>query len=354
MALTFNYKTSPAEIVFGSNAISKLPDAASGLGCSKLLVLATDQQKSTAEVVAQSLGNLCAGVHAKAVMHTPVDVTEAALTVVKELHVDGLLSIGGGSTIGLGKAIAYRTDLPQIVLPTTYAGSEVTSILGQTENGKKTTLRSPKVLPEVVFYDAQMTHSLPVKMSITSGINAIAHAIEALYAQDKNPVSTMMAVEGAVALIDALPRIAIDQNDSNAREKAFYGSWLCGTVLGNVGMALHHKLCHTLGGLFDLPHAETHTVVLPHAVSYNALAVPELLAPLQDALQTNDPGKGLYDFAKRLGAPTSLREIGMPEDGIDLATDQAMANPYWNPRELKSTEIRQLISDAYFGNPPSR
>jgi len=237
-----------------------------------------------------------------------------------------------------------RTDLPQIVVPTTYAGSEVTPILGQTENGAKTTLRSPKVLPEVVIYDPQMTHSLPTAMSITSGINAIAHAIEALYAQDKNPVSTLMAVEGATALIDSLPLIAKNQHDAPAREKAFYGSWLCGAVLGNVGMALHHKLCHTLGGMFDLPHAQTHTVVLPHAVAYNAKQVPELLMPIAST--------GLFEFAQKLGAPLSLRELGMPEHGIDLAAEQAMANPYWNPRQLEHQEIRQLISHAYYGNSP--
>ncbi len=352
MNLAFNYQTSPARIMFGPDGISKVSFAADELGCERLLVLSTKQQNKTATEIAETLGSLCAGVHASAVMHTPVSVTEDAVEVVTKLQVDGLLSIGGGSTIGLGKAIALRTDLPQIVIPTTYAGSEVTPILGQTENGNKTTLRSAKVLPEVVIYDPKMTYSLPKAMSITSGINAIAHAIEALYAQDKNPVSTMMAVDGATALIDALPRIAIDQHDAQAREKALYGSWLCGTVLGNVGMALHHKLCHTLGGMFDLPHAETHTVLLPHAVTYNEKQVPEALMPVANALNANSAGTGLFEFSQKLKAPTSLRELGMPEHGIDLAARQAMANPYWNPRELEHDAIRQLISNAYHGLSP--
>jgi len=353
MALEFNYRSSPAEIIFSADAVSALPAVANGLGCNRLLVLATEHQKNVAEEVAQSLESLSVGVYAKAVMHTPVDVTTHAMEAVCEHQADGLLAIGGGSTIGLGKAIAYRTDLPQIVIPTTYAGSEVTPILGQTENGTKLTLRSPKVLPEVVIYDAQMTYSLPISMSITSGINAIAHAIEALYAKDKNPISTMMALEGATALVEALPLIANDQYNCAAREKALYGSWLCGTVLGSVGMALHHKLCHTLGGLFNLPHAETHAVVLPHAVAYNTRENAELLKPIQNVLHIGELGAGLFRFAKDLGAPTSLRELGMPEGGIGSATKQAMLNPYWNPRELKTTEIRQLISDAYFGNPPA-
>jgi len=353
MNLAFNYQTSPAQVMFGPDGVSKVSEAAGNLGCERLLLLSTEQQSSTALKVAESVGDLCAGVHAHAVMHTPVNVTEEAMKVVTDLRVDGLLSVGGGSTIGLGKAIALRTDLPQIVLPTTYAGSEVTPILGQTENGVKTTLRSSKVLPEVVIYDPEMTYSLPTAMSITSGINAIAHAIEALYAQDKNPVSTMMAEEGAIALIDALPLIAKDQFNAQAREKAFFGSWLCGTVLGNVGMALHHKLCHTLGGLFDLPHAETHTVVLPHAVAYNEAQVAKLLMPIAKALNANSAGAGLFAFAQQLQAPMSLRELGMPEHGIDQAAEQAMANPYWNPRQLEHNEIRQLISNAYHGNAPA-
>ncbi|MEM7303081.1 MAG: maleylacetate reductase [Pseudomonadota bacterium] len=352
MSLQFSYVTNPTHVFFGKGSASRAAEAADILGCKRLLVLATPQQKAMAEELACRLGDLCLGVYAKAKMHTPVKVTTAAMRVIEEQKVDGVVSLGGGSTIGLGKAIAYRTGLPQIAIPTTYAGSEVTPILGQTENNTKTTLRSSKVVPEVVIYDPTFTRSLPQAMSITSGINAIAHAVEALYAEDRNPVSSMMAAEGANALIDALPLIAKDGADDQAREKALYGCWLCGTVLGNVGMALHHKLCHTLGGLFNLPHAETHTVILPHATAYNYQSVPDQLAPLCAALDTDSPGEGLFKFARKLGAPTSLRELGMDEEGIDLATDQAMANPYWNPRRLDHREIRKLIENAYFGHRP--
>ena len=198
--------------------------------------------------------------------------------------VDCLVALGGGSTTGLGKAIAYRTDLPQIVIPTSYAGSEVTPILGQTQDGKKTTLKSSRVLPEVVLYDPELSRGLPVLMSVTSGINAVAHAAEALYAQDRNPISSLIAVEGIKALTNALPKIVENPSDMSARSAARYGTWLCGSVLGDVGMALHHKLCHTLGGAFGLPHAETHTVVLPHAIAFNTAEVPELLAPIGAAL----------------------------------------------------------------------
>ena len=185
------------------------------------------------------------------------------------------MALGGGSTIGLAKAIALRTDLPQIAIPTTYAGSEMTPILGETKDGRKTTQKSMKVLPEVVIYDVDLTMTLPAGLSGTSGINAIAHAVEALYAEDANPIISVLAEQSIAALGRALPQIAADPSDREARSDAQYGAFLAGACLGSVGMALHHKLCHTLGGTFDLPHSETHTIVLPHALAYNAPAVPK-------------------------------------------------------------------------------
>lgn len=354
MQPAFEYTGNPARIIFGEGSLARTGEMVSHLGCSRALVLSTPFQNSDAEQILAGLGETGVGIYSNATMHTPVNVTDEAMRMVADLKADCTIAIGGGSTTGLGKAIALRTDLPQIVIPTTYAGSEVTPILGQTEDGGKTTLKSDAVLPEVVIYDPALSKSLPVAMSVTSGINAIAHAAEALYARDRNPVSSLMAIEGARALIEALPIIANDPQNSDARSRALYGTWLCGTVLGNVGMALHHKLCHTLGGAFDLPHAETHAIVLPHAVAFNAMAVPELLEPIALALKCEKPGLGLFDFAQRLGAPTTLRELGMPEDGIDRAADLAMANAYWNPRPLERKYVRRLIEKAFFGEPPVR
>ncbi len=354
MQAEFEYAGSPARIIFGEGSLARTGEALHDLDCRRALVLSTPFQRADAELLSESLGNAAVGVFADAAMHTPVEVTEQAVQVAREWDADCTIALGGGSTTGLGKAIALRTDLPQIVIPTTYAGSEVTPILGQTENGRKTTLRSDAVLPEIVIYDPELSKSLPVGMSVTSGINAIAHAAEALYAQDRNPVSTLMAAEGARALIEALPVIVGDPHNAGARRQALYGTWLCGKVLGTVGMALHHKLCHTLGGAFDLPHAETHTVILPHAVAFNALDVPDLLAPLTQALKVDKPGLGLFEFARDLGAPTTLRELGMPEDGIDHAADLALAAPYWNPRPMERKFVRRLIEKAFFGEPPVR
>ncbi len=241
-----------------------------------------------------------------------------------------MVAIGGGSTIGLGKAIAYRNDAPQIVVATTYAGSEVTPILGQTENGQKTTVRGPGILPEVVIYDPELTLGLPVNISVSSGLNAMAHAVEGLYAQDRNPISSMMAVEGLRALKQALPQIVNAPGDIEPRSEALYGSWLCGTVLGAVGMALHHKLCHTLGGSFDLPHAETHAVILPHSAAYNAEAAADALEPATD-LFGGSLGGGLYDFAASIGAPLALRDLGMKEADLDPAAELAAQNPLLEP-----------------------
>ena len=286
-------------------------------------------------------------------MHTPVTVTDNALQQVSELAVDGLVAVGGGSTTGLAKAIALRTDLPQIVVPTTYAGSEITPILGETRDGSKVTQTSPKVLPEVVIYDVDLTLTLPASLSGTSGINAIAHAVEALYARDRNPIISLMAIEAIRSLFAALPKIVADPQNRDARADALYGAWLCGTCLGAVGMSLHHKLCHTLGGTFDLPHAETHTAVLPHALAYNAPAIPDVMARLNEALDTSDAAHALYDLAGRVGADRALKGLGMPESGIDVAADRALLNPYWNPRPLERGPIRDAIARAYAGQAPS-
>lgn len=347
----FVYTTAPARIVFGTGSSVGVAEEIRRLGLSRALVLSTPHQKGDAEALAAQLGQLAAGVFADAAMHTPVEVTKRAVEAYRAAGADCVVSLGGGSTTGLGKAIALRTDAPQIVIPTTYAGSEVTPILGQTENGVKTTLRGPEILPEVVIYDAELTLGLPVGISMTSGLNAMAHAAEVLYARDRNPIASMMAVEGLRAMIEALPGVRMAPQDTKARETALYGAWLCGTVLGAVGMSLHHKLCHTLGGSLDLPHAETHAVLLPHTIAYVEQAVPDQLAPLA-ALVGGRAGTGLYDFAARLGAPASLAALGVGEEHLDAMAELATANPYWCPRPVEKTAIRALLQRAFEGARP--
>ncbi|MBF2714109.1 iron-containing alcohol dehydrogenase [Agrobacterium vitis] len=352
MIRRFSYAGSPAQIVFGAGSRNSVAEWIGKAGCRRALVLSTPHQRADAEALAVEIGPLACGVFAGAVMHTPVDVTETAMKVAADMRADCVVSLGGGSTIGLGKAIAYRTDLPQIVVPTTYAGSEVTPILGQTEAGRKTTVRDAKILPEIVIYDPTMTYGLPVSLSVTSGLNAMAHAIEALYARDRNPISSLMALEGLSAFKRSLPVIAESPEDADARGDALYGAWLCGSVLGTVGMALHHKICHTLGGSFDLPHAETHAVMLPHTAAFNAAAAaPELAAAA--AIFGGSLGGGLWDFARAIGAPLSLKQFGLREEDLDRAAGIAVENPYWNPRPIDRDSIRQLLQDVWQGQRPA-
>ncbi len=262
-----------------------------------------------------------------AVMHTPVEVTEQALAVLREAAADCLVAVGGGSTTGLSKALALRTDLPQVILPTTYAGSEVTPVLGETRDGRKVTQSSAAILPETVVYDIAFTSTLRVGMSVTSGVNAMAHAVEALYSADANPVTDGQALEAISRIARALPRLADDPTDPGARADLLHAAWLAGTCLATVGMGLHHKLCHTLGGSFDLPHAETHTVVLPHAMAYNAAAAPDAMRRIAEALGTADAPSGVHDLIASLGGPTSLRDLGMPESDLAKAAELAAATP---------------------------
>lgn len=339
-------------VVFGAKKRQSIAEELRARNLSKALVLATPQQCDAALETAEHLGTLAAGVFCKAEMHTPVAVTEAAMEHVAETRADCVVAIGGGSTTGLGKAIAYRTDLPQIVIPTTYAGSECTPILGQTENGVKTTLNDPKVLPEVVIYDPELITTLPVSMTVTSALNAMAHAAEALYATDRTAQTTALAVDGLRAFIEGLPKVLENPMDLAAREATQQGAWACGTVLGQVGMALHHKLCHTLGGSFDLPHAETHAIVLPHAIAYNARAVATELQPICDLLGGANAGSALHAFAKAMNAPTALRDLGMKEEDLDRAADLATQKPYPNPQPVTREDIRALLQAAWAGDTP--
>jgi len=348
----FVARSAAVRVRFGLGVRRCVTEELNALGAKRALILSTPQQADMAEEFAGYCGDLAVGTFTNATMHTPVNVSEEATRIAGSLEADVVISVGGGSTIGLGKAIALRTDLPQIVVPTTYAGSEATPILGQTENGVKTTQSSPRIQPEVILYDPELVVTLPVKMTVTSALNAMAHAAEGLYARDRSPISSLMAVEGLRAFRDSLPDVLANSTDTAARGETLYGAWLCGTVLGQVGMALHHKLCHTLGGSFDLPHADTHAIVLPHAIAYNAQAVPELLAPVADLFGHENPGLGLHRFARDIGAPMALRDLGLQETDLDKAADLAASNPYWNPRPVERGAIRKLLQAAWAGEEP--
>jgi len=348
----FTYDALPMHVVFEAGALARLPDEAARLSLNRVLVVSTPGQQALGTRAADLLGARAVGLHAKARMHVPSAIAATAVRRAQTDNADGVVAVGGGSAIGLGKIIARDTGLPMLAIPTTYSGSEMTPIWGLTEDGIKTTGRDSKVLPKGVIYDPELTVGLPPGVTATSGMNAMAHAVEALYAVDANPITSTMAEQAIAALARGLPRVMESPANLDARSDALYGAWLAGAVLGTVGMALHHKLCHTLGGTFDLPHAGVHTVILPHAAAYNAAAAPEAMARIAAALGSRDAPGGLFDLASGLDAPMSLAVLGMKESDLDRAADLAVASPYPNPAPITRERIRTLLDDAFHGRRP--
>ena len=350
----FTYQALPMRVVFGAGAIHSLPAEIDQLGLGRTLVLCGPEQQRTGRAIVEALGERSVGLLAEARMHVPVELADRAGDRAREVGADGCVAVGGGSAIGLGKAIALAHGLPVIAVPTTYAGSEMTPVWGLTRNGQKSTGRDARVLPRSVIYDPELTLTLPVGLSVTSALNAVAHAVEALYAPDATPIISLLAEEGSRALIGALPALVRSGVDLDARRQAQYGAWLCGACLGATTMSLHHKLCHALGGTLDLPHASTHTVVLPHALAFNQPAVPQAVAALSRALDgAPDPARRLWDLAGDLGAPRSLRELGMAEADIGRITEQVIADPYANPVEVTADGVNRLLRAAWAGDPPT-
>jgi maleylacetate reductase len=339
-------------VLFGIGSIDTLADEVKQLGARRALVVSTPAERPFAEDASRRLGDVAAGLFTEAVMHHPIETVRAARERARELDADCYVTIGGGTTTGTGKAIALETGMPVIAVPTTYAGSEMTPIYGITEGGVKKTGRDRKVLPRTVIYDPMLTLSLPPHVSGPSGMNAMAHCVEGLYAFDGNPIVTLMAAEGIRALARSLPIVVKEPTNVEARSDALYGAWLAGIVLGTASIGIHHKLCHTLGGTFNLPHAEVHTVVLPQATAYNRNAAPEAMRIAADALGASDAAQGIYDLIVKIGAPTALKDIGMPEDGLDRAATLATQNQYPNPRPIEYGPIRELLDNAYWGKRP--
>ncbi|KAI9834958.1 MAG: hypothetical protein M1819_002681 [Sarea resinae] len=297
---SFEYNANPGRVVFGRGSLKKLPSEISRLNVSSPLVLSTPQQIQQAEALEKDLDGRFAGIFSEAAMHTPTHITDKAVQFAQSQKADSIVSVGGGSTIGLGKAISIRTGLPHISIPTTYAGSEMTPILGETADGQKKTRNAPKILPETVIYDVDLTMTLPVGLSATSGVNAIAHAVEALYAKNTNPIVSLLALEG---------------------------------------------------GSFNLPHAETHTIILPHALAYNAPSIPQVMEKLAGCFpeSNGDAIQGLNVLLAKLKVKRALKDFGMKSEDIDRAAELAVSNPYYNPRPLEKESIRELIRRAWAG-----
>jgi maleylacetate reductase len=344
---SFVYSGLPSRVVFGAGSVRQLAAEVERLGARRVLAISTPGR---AAMVAK-LGLKVAGTFDRAVMHTPVEAANEARALAASLNADCCVAVGGGSTIGFGKAIALTSGLPVLAVPTTYSGSEMTTIWGLSEGGAKKTGRDPKVLPKTVIYDPELTLELPAAVSAASGMNAIAHCVEALYAPDGNPIISLMAEEGIRALASSLPRIVSDPKDIEARAEALYGAWLAGSTISTTTVGLHHKLCHVLGGL-GLPHAETHSIVLPHAMRYNQDAAPEAMSRVGKAIQSQHAAAGIFDLQKKLGLPLRLAEIGMKAADLERAARIATQAPYPNPRQVEYTPVLELLREAFEGRLP--
>ncbi len=369
----FRYQALPMSVRFGPGSFGELPDAVRDLGLGRVLVISTPGRAGLAGLAAGMLGRYAAGIHPEAVMHVPESAATRAREVAEGLGADGCVAIGGGSAIGLAKAVALTSGLPVVAVPTTYSGSEMTPVWGLTGDGTKRTGRDRRVLPAAAVYDPELTLSLPAQTSAVSGLNALAHAAEALYAPDASPVTSLMAEEGVRALRESLPRVTESPADLGARTEALYGAWLCGSCLGATTMSLHHRICHALGGSLGLPHAETHAVVLPYVLAYN-LAGPDpaagrAAAALARALQQRggpgapsgggspaEPVRALAALKRSVGAPASLAELGMRAADVDrVAAEVAEPSPALraNPRPATAEDVRALLLAALRGADPA-
>ena len=354
---SFTYEALPGRVVFGVGAgREKLVEEVIRLGAERMLLVATEREMEVAEELAAPLGDRVVGVFTNVRPHVPVEVATAARELARRIGADCLLSIGGGSTTGTAKAIALELPLPIVAVPTTYAGSEMTPIWGLTEAQRKKTGTSVDVLPKVVVYDPELTISLPPFITGPSAMNAMAHCVEAFYAPGANPITSLLAEEGIRALARGVPVAVTSPEDLEGRSKILYGAYLAGAALAVAGAGIHHKICHILGGAYDLPHAKMHTVVLPHAVAFNEPAIPEVMERVAGALGEwgkNGAATGIYDLTERIKAPTTLKDIGMKEENLDQAVGLVLAAvPEDNPRPMDEAGVRNILENAYAGRRP--
>jgi maleylacetate reductase len=347
--MNFAVDLQPAHVRFGCGARSLLAEECDRLGVARILLVCTPSGVDRYRDVGDGLGARRAATFAEAEPHCPEPVVQRCRAQWRTSGADGVVTVGGGSTIALGKILAAEEGAKFICVPTTYSGSEMTDIFGRKIGNEKRTARDLKCRPHTVIYDPELTLGLPRHETVTTGMNSVAHAVEALYPPTPNPVAFVLAREALGAHRDGLPGAVAHPTDLAARSRALYAGFLGGLLIGMTGIALHHRLCHVLGGLFDLPHGETNSVVLAHVVAYNAPAAPDAARVISEVFGDADPARAIDAFARRIGAPTSLREIGMPEEGIDLTVREALGRPGWNPRPLEEAGLRQLVRAAWEG-----
>ena len=346
MALSFTHDVPPQRVVFASGALARVAQEAERLNIGRALVVATPGSGARlGKNVSDVLGTRAAGLHAQAVIHVPKAVAETGLKAALETKADGLVAVGGGAAIGLAKAIALQTALPIVAVPTTYSGSEATPIYGMTDGERKITGRDVKVVPRTILYDPDLTLGLPAAVSAASGMNAIAHCVEAFWVDGRTPVTVGLASEAMRRFAKGLPAVVADGANAAARTECLIAAWLAGTVLC-AGTALQHKLAHVLGGL-GLPHAEAHAIILPHVMRFNLEAASDAKAHLSEALDANDPADAIARMLKKFPIPERLREIGFDKSKTDFVADEVAAGKITSPRPVMAGAVRELLAAAY-------
>ncbi len=346
----FTFESHGSRVVFGAGCLAQLSVELDRLAAQRVMLVSSEGRSAMAEKVTSFAGDRIVERFDQVVPHVPQHIAQSAREAAALSNADCIVALGGSSVIGVAKAVALESPVVILAIPTTYGGSEMTPIWGLTRENRKETGRNAKVQPKVVIYDPDLTLGLPARITASSGLNAMAHCIEALYAADANPLTSSAAVEGLRLLSGALPMLSSQPTDREQRGLALRGAWLAGFSLGTVQTALHHKLCHTLGGTFDLPHADTHAVLLPYTAAYNRDFAAEAMKSAAMALGVEDAPTELLAISAAIGAPQSLSEIGMKESEIDHAADIAVARPYPNPRPLTKDDIRALLAAAWAGD----
>ena len=354
----FDFVGLPSRAIFGAGTIATLKDEIEALGARRALFCCSPGRTELVEQLDRTVGPLSAGVCANALPFSPMEAVLEGRRTAQEAGADCLVSYGGGNSVGFAKAIALELDIPIIAIATTLSGSETTHLQGIIKDGKRIQNDSPRMLARTLIYDPELTLEVPLAVLIPSGMNSMAHGVGALVTENGNPVSRLFAQEGLRTMASALARMAKDSDDLDARGSAFYGAWLNANPLKLApgGVNVHHKLCHVLGGGFGLSHADVHTVILPHSTAYNRDAVPAAMHAIAAALgnQSGDAASCLYDLEIAIGAPTSLRDIGVPEDGLDGVADLVATDAYYsNPRPIERDGIRALLDNAWHGRRPA-
>lgn len=351
MTLAFDHATSPQRVLFGAGrALEHIGTAVAELEAQRILLVAGDSATGLGDAIAVATP-VVARIR-DIVQHVPLRNAMDAVAVAVRDDADLIVAVGGGSAMGLAKIVARETGLPIVAVPTTFAGSEATDVWGVTEDGRKTTGADPRVLPAVVVYDAELSSTLPARLAVASGMNAVAHAVDGFWAPRADPINRALGAEGLRALVPGLRSLAVDPADLRAREQTLYGAYLAAVAFASAGSGMHHKICHALGGTFDLPHAQTHSVVIGHVAAFNSAAAPDAAERINAALGSATPGSGLFALRRELGAPGSLRELGFEASAIPEAAELILPSiPPSNPRAVTRLDLEDLLRAAWAGDP---